>query len=148
MSLISWNPSPALNMGQEFDRLFDGLWQRREGDAWPARGNAWYPAVDWVENDSAFELSAELPGMNRDDITVSVQRDAITIQGEKKAEWQNKEEGRSRFERTYGHFSRTFRLPAEIEAEQIEATYKDGVLKLVLPKAAQARTKQIEIKSS
>lgn len=108
------------------------------------------PAVDVKENDGAFVITAELPGMKEDDVHVSVSGGTLTIKGEKKDEHDEEKDNRHLTERRYGSFQRSFRLPPNVDAEKIGGDFSNGVLKLTLPKAASAEneTRKVEIKSS
>ena len=116
--------------------------------SWPRMiGEEYNPSLDLYEKDGNYILSAELPGVNREDISVTIQNNVITITGKKSAS--REEEGADYFirESVSGSFSRSFRLPEEIVAEQVEATFKDGILKLVMPHREETRSRKIEIKS-
>ena len=108
----------------------------------------WFPAVDIHEDAERIVLRAELPGVGRDDIDVSVEDGTLTLRGEKKQEKQVESAGAFRQERYYGSFSRSFVLPATINADRINATYKDGILEVVLPKAEEAKPRRIKIDTS
>ena len=125
-----------------FERLFEdfalpSLFEERE---------AWVPAFDVIENDKEYVLTAELPGIDPKDIDITISNGILTIKGEKKREEENKGEGYYFMERRYGAFQRSFRIPEEIKVDEVDATYKNGVLKLVLPKAEVNNVKKIEIK--
>ncbi|MFW6206374.1 MAG: Hsp20/alpha crystallin family protein [Gemmatimonadota bacterium] len=107
----------------------------------------WTPDVEVVESDDEIELSAEMPGLSRDDIRIEVEDDILRIHGEKKEELEEeRKDGEVRIsERRYGAFSRSFGLPASVDADAIEAEMKNGVLTVRLPKTAQARGRRIEI---
>jgi HSP20 family protein len=121
------------NLQDELDRLFES----------PLR--AWAPALDVREDADNFIIRAELPGLKREDINVSLQDGALVISGERTVE--NVEEGVEvhRQERYYGKFQRALTLPAPVAADKIKAQYKDGVLSVTLPKAEEAKPKQIDI---
>jgi HSP20 family protein len=104
----------------------------------------WMPVVDILETDSSFAVKAELPGVDKDHVHVHIDNNILTIKGEKKLEV--KDEKRHRIECSYGSFVRSFSLPQDIEVEKIEASYKDGILTLTLPKLEKAQPKQIEVK--
>ena len=106
-----------------------------------------FPVADISETEDAVEVKAELPGMDPKDIDVSLENGVLTIKGEKKFEDEQKKEDYHRIERSYGSFARSFRLPHEVDEAKVEATYKDGVLRLNLPKAESARPRRIEIAS-
>jgi len=151
-----WRPFEALRT--EMDRLFDdfgnGLWRPPFGSlaalerSWPQFAAA--PAVDVAETDKSYEITAELPGMDEKNIEVNLTNGGITIKGEKKEETQEKEKDYSISERRYGSFERYFALPEGVDANKIEATFKNGVLKVTLPKTAEAQkpAKKIEVKAA
>lgn len=94
----------------------------------------WAPRIDIVETDKTVEVKAELPGMEKKDIDITLDRDLLTITGEKKIEKEDKDRHYHRIERHYGTFYRTVRLPTEVDAEKINAAFKDGVLTITLPR--------------
>lgn len=115
-------------------------------DAAPMDTSQWVPAVDVRETDDALLVQAELPGMEKKDITVEVKDGVLKISGERRYEKDVKEENTHRIERAYGSFSRSFYLPRNVDGNAVEATLKDGVLDVRLPKLESATTKAIEIK--
>jgi HSP20 family protein len=132
-------------MGDEMNRLFNDLF--RGGDvgerSWWA-GN-WTPAVDLYETAEALVLKAELPGFSKEDVHIELKDNTLTLKGERKREFDVKEEQFHRVERAYGAFQRSFALPALVDADKAEATFKDGVLELRLPKTEEAKAKRIAI---
>lgn len=106
----------------------------------------WYPRADVVENDNAWEITVELPGVDKDEVKVTIEKGNLAISGETKAEHKDEGRGVYRLERRYGAFSRAFELPDGVDAGKIEATFKNGLLKLSVPKAAEVLPKSIEIK--
>jgi HSP20 family protein len=108
----------------------------------------WTPAVDVHEQRDTITVRAELPGMKKEDIEVTVVGDTITISGERKQEEEKQEGETYRSERFLGRFQRSITLPAEVDPNKVQATYKDGVLTINLPKSEQAKRKQIDIKTS
>jgi HSP20 family protein len=109
-------------------------------------GASWYPRVDIFEKNGDMVLEAELPGLKKDDIDVRVENNVLTLRGERKHETEAKDSDYYRSERTYGAFSRSFTLPSTVATDKIEAAYRDGVLRLTLPRAAEAKPKQIPVK--
>ncbi len=105
----------------------------------------WMPAIDIFEKDNKFVVKAELPGMNEEDIDVSVVGDTLTIKGEKKTESEVKDKDYYRSERSYGSFMRSISLPATVNADKIEAKYEDGVLEVSLPKVAEVKPKKVKV---
>jgi HSP20 family protein len=107
---------------------------------------AWTPAVDVYEDEDSFLIKLELPEVNRDDVKVSLNEGTLSIAGERRVENEEKRENYHRVERSYGQFYRSFTLPPNVNTEAINAQFKDGVLRLTLPKREEAKPKQIEVK--
>jgi HSP20 family protein len=105
----------------------------------------WYPPVDISEEEDRIVLRAELPGVGKDDIDINVENGTISLRGEKKQEKQVDSENAYRMERFYGSFSRSFVLPTTIDPENIKASFSDGVLEIVLPKADDAKPRKIQV---
>jgi HSP20 family protein len=126
------------------NRLFDDAGRTWRSDE-PAATTTWSPAVDIFETEGEIVVKAELPGMDRKDITLNLERNVLTLKGERRFEKEAKDDNYHRIERSYGGFSRTFSIPATVDEEKIHAEYKEGVLKIVLPKKEQAKPKQIRI---
>jgi HSP20 family protein len=151
-------PDAWRSLRNEIDRMFDRFdrgFRRSIFDLspfWPAEpsfeGNV--PAVDVTENDKAYTITAELPGIEEKDVDVSVSDDMLTIKGEKRQEKEEKGKNYYVSERSYGSFQRSFRLPTGVDQDKASATFSKGVLTLVLPKTAEAQKqpKKIEIKAS
>lgn len=142
-----WQPFWALR--KEVDRLFEdfGIPMR----SFAALERVAKPfAVDVTENEQGYELAAELPGMDEKDIEVNVANDGLTIRGEKKEETDDKQKGAHVSERRYGAFERYFSLPDGVDVSKISATFKNGVLKITMPKTEEAQTpaRKIEVKPS
>ena len=110
--------------------------------------SSWLPAVDIFEDKDALKIVAEVPGVNPDDVKISLENNVLSIRGEKKQVAEEQTERVHRYERTYGAFERAFTLPATIDAERIQATYSDGVLAVTLPKVELARPREIPVTSS
>ena len=106
------------------------------------------PAVDVYEDEHSLTLKLEVPGLNEEDINVTLENNTLTVSGERKFEKEEKEENFHRIERRYGSFTRTFRLPSSVDAEKVEAGYDKGVLKITLAKRAEAKPKTIKIASA
>lgn len=109
---------------------------------------SWSPVVDIYDKGNEVVIHAELPGMKKEDIDIRVENNILTIRGKKERKEEVKEEGYYRSERAYGTFSRSFSLPNTVDVKKIGAEYKDGVLSLTLPKAEEAKPRQIEVKVS
>jgi HSP20 family protein len=106
----------------------------------------WTPAVDIAETANEYVVKVELPGVNKNDVKITTQDNILTIRGEKKEEKETKESNFHRVERSYGSFQRSFPLPGSIKNDKIEASYKDGILEILLPKAEESKTRTIEVK--
>ncbi len=129
---------PELTM---FDRLFDSL---NVPDTFKD-DSAWLPSIDVSETKEAIIIRAEVPGISKDDIDVTVADGTLTLKGEKKHEHEEKEENFHLVESSHGSFSRTFRLPDEIDTENVNAVYTDGVLKITVPKTEKEEPKKITV---
>jgi HSP20 family protein len=103
------------------------------------------PPVDVYEDEHNVVLKVEVPGIDEKDIDVRVENNVLTVHGERKVEKEEKEENFRRIERQYGSFTRTFTLPSTVDAERIQADYDKGILKIVLPKKAEAKPKSIKV---
>ncbi len=132
-------------MQREINRMFDDFF-RSDRDDTSLLASTWKPAVDIVEEDEAYVAKVELPGVNKDDVKITMQDNILTIRGEKKEEKKGKEGNAHRVERYYGSFQRSFSLPTSVKSDRIEAEYKDGILTINMPKAEEAKPKQIEVK--
>ena len=146
MDLIRWNPAREMfGLRNRMNSLFDDFFapvarQNDEGSLWN-----WNPAVDIYENDNNIVIKAELPGIDKKDLVLDVKDQRLSLKGERTAENEVKEDSYYRRERAYGRFERSFALPAEVDADQIKADYKDGVLKVEIPKPAKQKPKQITV---
>jgi HSP20 family protein len=140
MALIKWDPFREFNALTERSGNFPGkFWEA------PASTTAWNPSVDIFENDNEIVVKAELPGMAAKDIDVKIENNVLTLKGERRFEKEAKEENYHRVEREYGAFSRVFSLPVTVNPDKVTAEYKDGVLKIVLPKKEEIKPKAIKI---
>ena len=145
MAVVRWDPFRDLNMLQDrMNRLFEDANRNWKSDE-PASTTTWSPAVDIFETESEIVVKAEVPGMERKDITLNLENNVLTLRGERRFLKEAKEENYHRIERSYGGFSRAFTIPVTVEDEKIRADYKEGVLTIVLPKKEQAKPKQIRI---
>lgn len=120
-------------------------------DRWTARpfgDERWMPAMDVREDDDAYNVAVELPGLSKKDVEVTVENNVLTVSGERRWEKEEGDEKKGRFhrvERAYGTFTRSFTLPRTVKADTVKAEFKDGVLNLTLPKAEEAKPQQIDI---
>jgi HSP20 family protein len=113
-----------------------------------AGANAFYPALDVIEEKDQYVLKADLPGIKKEDIKVSVENGVLTIEGERKSETEHKDKQVHRVERSWGRFVRTLNLGTSVDQHKIRANYKDGVLELIVPKSEAAKPKAIDIQVS
>jgi HSP20 family protein len=142
MALVRWHHPVAQLAGMEIDRLNRMFDEFYAGSA--SRG--WLPPVDIYETkDREVVIKAELPDMKREDITVTFENSVLTLKGERKAEADVRPEQFQHQERVHGAFSRSFTLPASVDASRISASYKDGVLTVRLPQREEAKPKQITV---
>lgn len=141
MALVRWSPIGSL-AGMEVDRL-NRMFSDFRTEAF---NQAWVPAVDIYESEThEVVIKAELPDVKKEDIGVTVENNVLTLTGERKQEESVKQEQFQRVERRFGSFSRSFTLPATVDASQIAASYKDGVLTVRLPRREEAKPKQITV---
>ncbi|MGH7145871.1 MAG: Hsp20/alpha crystallin family protein [Planctomycetota bacterium] len=142
---------PILALQRNMNRMFEDFFTGFELEPFAALPNSgFYPAVNVTENDTAIEITAELPGLEENDIHLAIEQDVLTLSGEKKAEKEEKKEnGYYRLERSYGSFRREIPLPTEVLADQAAAVFKKGVLHVTLPKKpeAQPHVKKIPVKT-
>jgi HSP20 family protein len=141
-----WKPFGELEKGRgEMDRLWDSFFETRP---FKQKGTpeAWMPSLDVSETKNEIVVKAELPGIDPKEIDLSLNDGVLTIKGEKRQEKEEKEADYHLVERSYGSFTRLVRLPEEVKEDKISATYKDGVLRVTLPKSEEAKKKEIKIK--
>ncbi len=148
MAIVRWEPFRDLvtiqdRMNRIFEDAFRGGHAVSQDDG--ARGGSWAPSLDIYEQEGNLVLKAELPGLDPKDVDVRVENNVLTLRGERKLDREVKQESYHRVERSYGSFSRSFTLPRVVDTDKIKAEFKDGVLRLVLPKKEGAKPKQIAI---
>ncbi len=142
---VCWNPLHGFDKLQsDMESVFNDYPSESNRNMGLLEGN-WAPAIDVYDSHDDIMIKADLPGMNKEDIEVTIHGDTLIIKGEKKIENKVKEEDYIRTERFYGNFNRTLTLPSEIDHEKVNATYKDGVLELILSKKEEKKTKRIEV---
>jgi len=152
-SLFDW---PLANWEREIEDWFDDLRGRLRLPAWSGRDassrgaglTVKMPALDLIENDAEIVAKVEVPGMSKDDIEVSLSDGTLSIRGEKKEEKESKEGDYHCSERVFGSFARRVRLPAAIKADDAKASFKDGVLEVRIPKAAESKPKAVKVRVS
>jgi HSP20 family protein len=147
MAIVRWDPFRDVTTLQErMNRLFDqALSRTRMDDEEGLTASMWSPAVDIFETSDSIVMKAELPGVSRDNIDIRVQDNTLMLKGERKFEREVKEENYLRIERSYGAFQRAFNLPTVVQQDKIKAVFKDGVLEVTMPKAEEAKPKQVKI---
>ena len=140
---------PFTSFRHEMDRLFDDFFAPAEQRSFGGgNGVTLRPSVDVAETDQAYTVTAELPGLEQKDVELNLRDNALTLSGEKRQESREENGGRSYTERSFGRFERVIPLPEEVDADRVEANFKNGVLKVTLPKnpKAQDKARRIEIK--
>jgi HSP20 family protein len=145
MALIRWTPArDPFAFQNDLNRLFDEVLgvSRNQGSV------AWTPAVDVEEHPEGFTIRTDLPGLKLEDIKITFADNQLVLRGEKRREEEKKEGSFIRTERVYGQFERAFTLSHAVQPERISATYRDGVLEVNVPKAEEAKSREIPIKTS
>jgi HSP20 family protein len=130
------------NLQNEFNHFIGASFPRAEESVLQG---SWNPAVDLAENENAIVLEADLPGVKAEDFNLSVENFVLTLSGERKFEKKSEADNYHRVERSYGSFVRSFTLPSTINVEGVKAEFKDGVLRVTLPKREEVRARQIKI---
>ena len=152
MALIKWNPSrELLDIEREFNRMFRSLTNRfgfGNGDEIEREYESavWSPLSDIYEGQDSYTLTMDLPGIKKEDVKISYIDGQLSISGERKQEKESKGGTYHRVERNYGKYFRTFTLPKKIKEDKIDAEFKDGQLTITVPKAEEAKPKEIDIK--
>jgi HSP20 family protein len=138
------SPDPLTDLRDQLEQFFEEPFGEPNRDLgfW----GAWNPAVDVYEDQDSFRVRAELPGMKKDEINITLHENTLTLSGERK-ERENAGAKSFRSERIFGRFQRTLTLPRGIEANRVTASYRDGILAVTLPKTEQSKPRQIQIKS-
>ncbi len=131
------------SLDQLIERVFEDRWEPQ----WKGIASNWIPAVDVEETENEYLFKAEMPGMKKEDVKISLLDNVLTLTGEKRTEEKktDKEKKYHRVERSYGAFQRSFALSSPIRAEKISASFKDGILEISVPKSEEAKPKEIDI---
>ena len=146
MAIVKWDPfRDIVTLRDRMDRLFDDSLARIRGGEEEFGLSGWAPSVDIYETPDNLVIKAEVPGVNKEDITVEVKDNTLCLKGERKFEKDVKEENYHRMERSYGSFKRLFSLPATVDQDKVKASFKDGVLEIKLPKIRKEEPKQIKV---
>jgi HSP20 family protein len=144
MTLVRWDPGREVDTLQsEMNRVFDAFFGGAGGNG--GRLRRWVPAMDLVEKDDHLILRADLPGLDRDDVSIEIKDGALTVSGERKAEHEEKADGFYRVERAFGSFARSLSLPEGIDADKVTAEFDKGVLVVSIPKPEERRPHRVEI---
>ncbi|MFB6098344.1 MAG: Hsp20/alpha crystallin family protein [Salinibacter sp.] len=134
------------SLQNEIDRVFDRFFPSREREEEDSSPQAvWRPRMDLIETEDAYRLHLDMPGMSKDDLKISYQDNELVVSGERTTERTDEDEEFVRVERSFGQFRRAFTLPRTVDAENIEASYNNGVLTVTVPKTESVKPRQIEI---
>jgi len=145
MAVVKWDPlRDLLSIQDRMNRLFEQTLSRSRTEE-GISASTWAPAVDIYETPETIVMKADLPGLTREDVEIEIRDDTLTIRGERRFAKDVQQENYLRIERAYGTFQRSFTLPTSVRQEQIRASFRDGVLELLLPKAEEAKPKKIAI---
>ncbi len=147
MAIVRWRPYRRLApLQEEIDNVFNSFYGRRESSEAESATASWSPRVDIHEAKEQFVVEVEIPGVSKEDVKLAVHGNTLTIEGERKYEHEEHDDcGCHRQERFYGNFQRSFTLPTAVDSGKIQATFKDGVLKIDLPKEEAALPREISI---
>jgi HSP20 family protein len=147
MALAQWHPMQNLRpLQEEMNRLFQEFVRGGGGETgWGA--GTWTPPVDIYETSDALVLTVELPGVAKEDVNIEIHQNTLMLRGQRKPEAGVQEDRYHRVERAYGNFQRSFTLPMMVDQNKVQASYKDGILELRLPKSEAAKPKRIAITS-
>lgn len=147
MKLVRWSPvRDLLNIQDEMNRVMDRFFSPDLFEGSDFSTSRWLPSMDVQEDKERFTISMELPGLSKDDVSLTVREGMLTIEGERKQEDEKEGVNYLRVERRYGKFLRSFQLPVRVQEDKIEAVFKDGVLTVQIPKAEEVKPKQIAVK--
>jgi HSP20 family protein len=145
MTIVRWDPWRSMTTLQDrINRLFEEL-SAPHGEDDNVAISAWRPAVDIYDQEDSIVIKAELPGLNKDGLSIEIKENKLVLKGERLADKEIKEENYYRRERSFGSFHRAFSLPAGIDPDNVTASFKDGILKVEIPKAEETKPKRITI---
>ncbi|MBN2543871.1 Hsp20/alpha crystallin family protein [bacterium] len=144
MALVRWKPfrplSEMMEWPKDIEKMFEDYFESKGAE------KLWAPEVDIYEDENSIFVEAEIPGMDKDNINITVNQNSLTLSGKKEMKDEVKGKDYHRIERTYGEFKRSFSLPTTTDLEKIDATYEQGVLKITVPKLEKAKPKEIPVK--
>jgi HSP20 family protein len=142
MALIRWEPAREVDTLQsEMNRLFDTFF----GGSGNRGARRWVPAMDLVETDERLVLRADLPGLDKEDVSIEIKDGTLTVSGQRKAEHEERSEGFYRVERAHGAFARSLTLPQGIDPDEVEAGFEKGVLEVRIPKPEERKPHRVAI---
>ena len=148
MAIIRWDPFRDIEtLRDKMNRLFEDAFSSR-GEGKDLIASTWSPSVDIYEDENTIVLTAEVPGLDENDINIKIEDKTLTLQGERKFEKDTKEENYHRIERSYGSFYRSFTLPHNVNVDKIIAKHENGILKITMPKKAELQPRKIKILKS
>ncbi len=146
MAIVRWDPfRDIISLRERMDKMFEDSLSRFRMPEEATMQTFWSPAVDIYETDENIVLKAELPGVDKSEVSVEVKDNTLILKGERKREKELKEENYHRIERSFGTFVRSFSLPVTVKQDQVKAKFKDGVLEVTLPKSEEAKPKQVKV---
>ena len=144
-SMTRWNQTPNWLNRDPFFRLVDSFFNQDLAPSEEVSNRTWMPPVDIQETEEAYRLVAELPGLTKDDINITLENNVLRLTGERKFQKDVNKESYHRVERIYGTFARAFTLPTLVSSDKVEARFENGLLTLTIPKAEQAKPRKISI---
>jgi HSP20 family protein len=153
MSIVKWNPLRELEtMRRDMERLFEEFFEPAPRRRWRwlsrAEAETVSPSIDMYDRKDEIVVKAELPGVEKEDIDLTISENSLTIKAESKKDEEVKEEDYYSREIHYGTYTRTLTLPAEVDSSKAKATFKNGILEIVLPKKEEAKPKEIKVESA
>ncbi|MDT8318364.1 MAG: Hsp20/alpha crystallin family protein [bacterium] len=147
MAIVKWDPfRDIVTLRDRMDRLFEDSMIKARGGEDEFGTSAWMPSVDIYETEKDLVIKAEIPGIDKKDVSINIKDNRLTLKGERKFEKDVQEESYHRMECSYGTFQRTFTLPTTVDQDKISANFKNGMIEVTLPKKEETKPKQIEIK--
>lgn len=145
-AMTRWNPTGSFLTGRDpFSSLFEAMLGETDLRSEDVSNRAWMPAVNIRETEGAYFVEADLPGLTKEDVDITLENNLLRLTGERRFEKDTKDENYHRVERSFGTFLRTFSLPSQVDPEGVKASFKDGVLTIEVPKAEEARPRKIAI---
>jgi HSP20 family protein len=146
MNLVKWDPFVELeDVSKHLNRIFGRFPARAEADREILTMADWAPTVDITETDAAYLIKGEIPGVNKEDVKVTIEDGMITMRGERRQENEEKDKKFHRIERSYGSFMRSFRVPDDVDEAAVKAEFKDGMINVTLPKSGKSKAKSVNV---